>query len=193
MRVAPIGLLYSHDLALLKKYAAEQSIITHNNPQAIAGSVAVAFSVAYMINNGPYILTYEFDKNAFLNELIDFIEGISDAMAVRLRKLKAELNYDEIGLSGWVLESVPAAIYAFVKGPDYFNRCLCELINSGGDSDTNGSIYGAISGSLNSIFRIPRDYIDGLENKYKGRDHILSLSKKLYLLNEQLRFKITVC
>jgi len=189
MRVAPIGLLYHHDLNLLKKYATQQSIITHNNPQAISGSVAIAFSIAYMLNNGPTILTYEFNKENFLDELSDFVEDISMPMSKKINHLKNldELNYKKTGISGWVMESVPASIFTFVQGPDYFNRSLGNIVNAGGDSDTNGSMFGAISGAFNGIKRIPKDFIDGLENNYKGKDYISQLSKHLYALNQKLQ------
>ena len=50
MRVAPIGLLYSHDYDRLVEVAAASSILTHGHPAGIDGAVAAALLVGSALN-----------------------------------------------------------------------------------------------------------------------------------------------
>jgi ADP-ribosylglycohydrolase len=58
---------------------------------------------------------------------------------------------------------------------------MISCVNAGGDTDSMGSMYGAIAGAYYGVSNIPEIWIAGLQNK----DLLVDLSKKLY----KLRFK----
>jgi hypothetical protein len=74
-----------------------------------------------------------------------------------------------------------AAVFAFLKHHDNFERSAQFCVNAGWDTDTMAAINGAICGAWNGINGIPQRYVDHLENGYKGRDYILKLADRLAL------------
>ena len=185
MRVAPIGLVYNKNTNKIVEYAIKQGMITHNNPQANAASITVAYSVAYMLNNE------NLNKDQFIDDLLNVIKPVSIPFYNKIKEIKTN-NYsfdkylENSKCSEWVMETVPAALTAFLENPDDFYGQMFKLVNQGGDADSTGAIYGAISGAHNGIEKIAKrkDMITGLENKYKGKDYILQLSKGLIELNK---------
>jgi poly(ADP-ribose) glycohydrolase ARH3 len=74
-----------------------------------------------------------------------------------------------------VHESLPFALYAFLRHPQSFEACLlCATLN-GGDRDTLGAMACAISGAYLGAEAIPRAWWKKLEN----RRHIEDLAIKL--------------
>lgn len=51
MRVAPVGLLNFKNDEQLKIDAKLTTLITHNNNEAIAGSIAISFGISLILNN----------------------------------------------------------------------------------------------------------------------------------------------
>jgi poly(ADP-ribose) glycohydrolase ARH3 len=62
-------------------------------------------------------------------------------------------------------ESVPFALYAFLRNPHSFEDCLfCAALNSG-DRDTVGAMACAISGAYLGVDVIPQAWRARLENR----------------------------
>jgi len=195
MRAAPLG-LYSG----CKDHGSQSSLmsdceistrITHDDYKAAAGTLAVAASVVYLkncddLNVDDYLKSIEnyvghFELVRRNKEECDE-EFNKDGVANRLSKLIAlkNISYErgikQIGNSGYVLEAVPAAIYAFIKSPEDFEKTVLNAVNNGGDADSIASIAGALSGAYNGINAIPKRFIDKLENY----EYIKSLADKLF-------------
>lgn len=179
MRVAPLALVYYHDLNKLKKVVIQYAKCTHTLPEAVAGSLAVAFSIAYMLNN----FEQPFDAEKFRNELINFIKPVSPEVADSLKQ-DSKLS-ERFGCT--VLESLPYAIKAFIKNPYSYKVTISESIKGAGDADTIAAIAGAISGAINGVTGIPENWIKGLENEEKGRDYIVALANKLFKISEKFK------
>jgi ADP-ribosylglycohydrolase len=192
MRASPIGLFHNFlDQSSNKSfiYNCEDSTrLTHNSYHAIAGTTAVALSILYLKQ---YKIA-EMDK--FLDSIEKFVGSIElmkrrndeklieDGLNSKILALKQligmpyEKGIKKIGNSGYVLEAVPAAIYAFIKSPDDFEKTVINAVNSGGDADTIASIAGALSGAYNGIENIPKRFKENLENL----EEIISLADKLF-------------
>ena len=179
MRVAPLALLYHHDLDALREQTIKSSEVTHKGTVAIAGALSVAFAVAYMLNH----YQEKFDKTRFTSELVDFIKPYSAELADSFKEENA--LYERYGCH--VLESVPHAIRIFMSDPYDFEKAIQNAIAGGGDADTIASMVGAISGTFNGLDKIPQQWIDRLENSPKGRDYIRTLAEKLYEMNKDGR------
>ena len=80
-----------------------------------------------------------------------------------------------LGRSVAVHESLPFAIYAFLRHPKSFEACLFCAILNGGDRDTLGAMACAVSGAYLGIEAIPQAWREKLEN----RQHIEDLAIKL--------------
>jgi len=62
-----------------------------------------------------------------------------------------------------VLHTVPAALYCFLRSPGSFRDTVCLAASAGGDTDTIAAIAGALSGALNGVEAIPKQWLEGLE------------------------------
>ncbi len=179
MRVAPVALLYYYDYELLKKKVIESAICTHTMPEAVAGALSVAFSIAYMLNN----FEAGIDMEEYRQELIKFIKPISSEVADSFKK-DAELMKRH---GCRVLEAVPYSIKAVIDNPDSYEDTITASIKGAGDADTIAAMAGAISGALNGVTNIPKKWIDGLENDKKGKAYIVALAEKLYEVSQKLQ------
>jgi len=61
---------------------------------------------------------------------------------------------------------------------------LIETVNSGGDTDTNGAIVGALLGTFNGIDEIP----DRWKTKLENYEMIKNLGSKLYEVTKTKKF-----
>jgi len=197
-RAAPLGLIYNglgqDSGRSLVSDCIYSSILTHRDQRAFASAAAVARSVNYVKQLNGYL-----DVQHFLKCVSDFTgytetvntKGVPENNGETLESKLKSLNHlrgesfekamKKIGYGGHVFECVPSAILAFVKSPDDFERTIVSAVNSGGDSDSRAAIAGAISGAYNGIEKIPRRFLDNLENK----DLIISLSDKLFEIFSQ--------
>jgi len=167
MRIAPVALFSCSDLDALRTNVIQASIITHSHPEAINGALAVAFALASSVRG-------ELKPKKIIAETIDFI-GATTEMAFKLREVSDILNnrktsieegLEHIGTRTNVLESVGSAFYAFLKTPENFPASVLNAVNAGGDTDTIGSLTGALSGAFNGIKAIPLKWINVLEDKH---------------------------
>jgi len=69
------------------------------------------------------------------------------------------------GIQGFhVADSLPATWAFFLRNP--YNICtLYDVVNAGGDTDSNGAMVGALLGALNGTRIFPQHLIDGLWQK----------------------------
>lgn len=201
MRVSPIGLFYNkeEDLDLLKKYAKDSSVLTHDNWAASAGAVTVARAVAYGLNHD------KIDRRDFIDTLAKFIDDpvyeefneylleLPDYFKMPVKDALRELGLKGVKppfieifntpyikgkgvISGYTVPTVLCALYTFLLTPNDYIKSVEEVIRGAGDTDTTGAICGAISGAFNGIKKIPDMLIDNL----KDHDRIFSTAKKLY-------------
>ncbi|MEA3471009.1 MAG: ADP-ribosylglycohydrolase family protein, partial [Thermodesulfobacteriota bacterium] len=60
-----------------------------------------------------------------------------------------------LGCTVAVYESMPFAVYSFMKHSESFENCIFCAVLNGGDRDTLGAMAGAISGAYLGIDAIP--------------------------------------
>jgi ADP-ribosylglycohydrolase len=179
MRVSPVGLRHYDDLKTLKKAAVEQARVTHTDPEAAAGAAGVAFAVARGITEETAV-----NRSSFIQQVADFIAPISEKMADKIRGLSDYLSagpedgFAYTGNGGYVMETVPGALFAFLLSPYDFEKTVLAAVNAGGDTDSLGAMAGAVSGAFNGASAIPERWKTGVE----GREYIESLAVRLYTL-----------
>lgn len=66
------------------------------------------------------------------------------------------------GVSGYVNETVPAALYCWAATPQDFRRCVTRAVLLGGDTDSVAAITGAIAGANLGDASIPSEWISQL-------------------------------
>jgi ADP-ribosylglycohydrolase len=67
-------------------------------------------------------------------------------------------------LQGWAAhEAIAAAAFVFARHPDSPRQAMLEAVNSPGDSDSLGTLVGALTGARSGIDAIPDDWCRDVE------------------------------
>ena len=82
-----------------------------------------------------------------------------------------------LGRSVAVHESMPYALYAFLRHPGSYENCLFCAVMSGGDRDTLGAMACAISGAYLGVEAIPWFWLDKLERRRQIEELALKLAR----------------
>lgn len=84
----------------------------------------------------------------------------------RLRDLTAfaDQSEDAIRSSGYVVDTIEAAVWALVK-TDSFQSALLRAVNLGDDTDTVGAIAGGLAGLYYGFDAIPDDWVAALQRR----------------------------
>ncbi|XP_029661700.1 ADP-ribose glycohydrolase ARH3-like [Formica exsecta] len=169
MRIAPVSLFSYNNYDNLLHYVREVTQITHANELGINGAILQAIAIQQSLCLYP---SEELNVSNFIDNLInkmDKIEvGESQPYKERLKIVKNLLSENggepneqrivkELGANVRALESVPTAIFCFLKAQKRIKRirtnnpvrrAIQYAITLGGDTDTIASMTGAITGAL---------------------------------------------
>lgn len=177
MRVGPVGLVF-HAAPDLYEQAHISAAVTHAHPIGIDGAAVLARAIAQVVTLAP---DGTFPVESFCQELIAFartaeiqykLSQVQRLVGDQVPPLEAARR---LGQSVAVHESLPFALYAFLRYPQSFEACLfCATLN-GGDRDTLGAMACAVSGAYLGVEAIPSAWLEKLEN----REYIESLARDL--------------
>ena len=180
MRIVPLG-LYFHNSGKIYELACKSAEITHAHPIGKDGAAIQALAVAQAVKLDS---TKEFRPEEFVGYLID--SARTSEIREKLQLLEKLLTKDilpaiaakQLGRSVAVHESLPFAIYSFLRFPSSFEDCLYCAIMQGGDRDSLGAMAGAISGAYLGSEAIPLSWRTKLENREKIEGLALELARK---------------
>ncbi|NIP66942.1 hypothetical protein GWN63_02840 [Candidatus Bathyarchaeota archaeon] len=183
MRVAPVGIFYYDDVKRLRAVSNAQSRITHTHELGMEGAALQAYAVALATKAEA---SSKLDLSAFLSELQGF--ACNEVYEQKLRKIQGLLDEKskrrvtrELGNSVTAHNSVPTAIYSFLRNRHSLKKSVLYAISLGGDTDTIGAMTGAISGAYHGEEAIPECWKNGLES----REHIEMLARKLWRIKSR--------
>jgi ribA/ribD-fused uncharacterized protein len=180
MRAAPVGLANPTDTAVLVHDAAISTVITHRDPMAVASSVAQAFLVARLVNSPFGTL----DVSETMSELSTLLDRIDDQghperkpdasgqpvrLVDRILFVASSLDWSPDRLfamthnGAFVLESLPAAIWCFLRTPEDPERVIVTAANMGYDADTVAAMAGNLAGAYVGESSLPTRWLDSLE------------------------------
>ncbi len=150
------------------------SIMTHATSLAVSSGLAQVAATLYCLDHDQD----NFNHHEFLEQIMEFsaigpkiLVGDSSAnLNERLAHLSSMLNaedqeiIDKFGAgSCYVFDSLPFAYAFFLRNP-FSIETLYQVVNAGGDTDTNAAICGALLGALNGIEILPKDLREGVQN-----------------------------
>ena len=180
MRAAPVGLANPTDTAMLVHDAALSTVITHHDAMAVASAVAQAFLVARLVNTPFGTL----DVTELMSELSTLLDHIDDPghperkpgasghpvrLVDRILFVASNLAWPPDRLfamthnGAFVLESLPAAIWCFLRTPEDSERVIVTAANMGYDADTVAAMAGNLAGAYVGESRLPSRWLTGLE------------------------------
>lgn len=175
MRIAPVGLFDCLHRNRLAEDARLATIITHRHPEAVAGAMAVAYMVAEAAAGALDPATVLADTIAFVGES-GVAENLSRAQELLAQGVETGRALQVLGTTGYVVHTVAAAAYCFLRTPDDFERTVIDAVMGGNDADTTAAVAGAISGTYNGEAAIPARWRENVE---RGAE-IEALARKLW-------------
>jgi poly(ADP-ribose) glycohydrolase ARH3 len=165
MRMIPIGLFFSHCPEELTRAALDDCSITHNEPRARAASVAVAYLLARLLQSDER--SWPADQVLETADRISHLDKDLAAVlqwATQITHLPPEEALFEIGTSSDSIETVPAAVYCFLKHPRNFSGAVLPAVNAGDATDSIAALAGSFVGALAGAQAIDKQLLRGLEN-----------------------------
>jgi ADP-ribosylglycohydrolase len=166
MRSAIIGARFCEDPERLRAYVLASTRLTHTDPRAAVGALAVANAAAWAVTHDPVD-----DASPIVGELAALAGAdpewtrACDALGegLRMRRTVAEFAAAigcERGVTGYVYHTVPVALYAWLRHRGDFRGALAAVVACGGDTDTVGAITGAVVGASGA--GIPPEWVAGI-------------------------------
>jgi ADP-ribosylglycohydrolase len=140
--------------------------LTHTDPRAEEGALLVAQAARLGIA-GAKLEPIEFLQAAVSRVSGSELRDAVGAAAQALSACKSPLEFAQSqgwmkGVSGYVNQTVPAALYCWARLPSDFQRCVEDAVLLGGDTDSVAAITGAISGAHLGCDAVPSHWIAGL-------------------------------
>ena len=179
VRISPIGIInMGYGSTKLHNEARACCIITHTHQIAVAASIALASGISYLVYKGHHLLSGQH----FIDIICEQIQEICTELTSVLKSIPPLLDrepkeaFEVLGTGGYVLETLPAAIFCFLKYPRDFEKTVVCAANAGNDTDSLAAIAGNLSGAYNGYGNIPNKFLKTLE----GRNYILELADNLF-------------
>jgi ADP-ribosylglycohydrolase len=174
MRLAPVPLFYASDPEVAISMSAESSRTTH-------GAVTCLDACRYF--GGLIVGAVQGDsKEKLLGKRYAPVDGIWDRVPlcaeideIACGSFKRKEPPEIVG-SGYVVQSLEAALWAFYKSSTFEEGCLLA-VNIGNDADTTGAIYGQLAGAYYGVEGIRSDWRECLAYI----DLISRLAESLYI------------
>ncbi len=176
MRTAPVGLVHAHDRTPteLLAEAVRFALPTHGGAVGVAGAVAMAAAVGYLARRAvagettlspDAVADFVADATSTLEDVPTRTRrppGAPEYLRDRLRAIPRWLEwpparvFERTWTGAFALESVPAAIYAFLRSPNDPRAVLLTAANAGHDSDTIAAMAGNLVGAWLGAKRMAR-------------------------------------
>ena len=188
MRTAPLGLVVEAGTAF--RYGAECAAITHDHPSGYLPAGFLSELICHLtagtgLDEAIEISTRELIKYEGHQESLDIIQTAqvlakNDKLVEQAIKILGE---------GWVGEEALAiSLYCSLKFTDDWLAGTLAAVNHSGDSDSTGSIAGAIFETINGLEAIPASFIERLENQGKIKKITMDMYR-LFVEGEKLSYE----
>ena len=184
MRVAPASLLAVRNMEQVASLARQTAVITHTHRLGIEGAVLQACAVCLALRQDA---DEPINHGAFLDALQAYAGTVAYQEKIeqtrRLLDLGEQVGREEVvaqlgnGIEG--LNSVPTAVYAFLRWSRSFRDVVTYAISLGGDTDTIACMAGALVGGYRGMQDIPkawRDRVEGTERLQELADSLMRLA-----------------
>ena len=166
MRLAPVPIrfthLYPNDISELGRLAAESSLPTHASDQCLSACRYLALVLAAFIQgeNRDEVLSPDWKPLQELHATEPLHPLILETAEGSFRRRQPPI----IKGSGWVVQSLEAALWAF-HDSNRFEEAVLKAVNLGDDSDTTGAVCGQLAGAYWGESNIPQELLSGLARK----------------------------
>ena len=179
MRLAAVPMFYSFDPEKAVFYSGESSKTTHGSELTVDACRYMGGIISGALNDTI--------KDKLLSSQYSPVKGLwerqplcGEIFEVASGSFKRK-DPPEIRGTGYVVESLEAALWAFHNSSSFEEGCLMA-VNLGNDADTTGAIYGQIAGAYYGATAIPQQWLDMLAM----RELIEGLAERLFEVSSLL-------
>lgn len=169
MRLAPVPMRYAHDMDKVIRYSAQSSRTTHATAEAVDACKLFGVMIAMALHGQ--------SKEEILFETGKHLDW--DQLSPKIRQIAAgdyqAKSEQEIEGSGYVVESLEAALWVFLTTESY-KQAVLAAANLGDDADTTGAVAGQLAGAYYGVKAIPPEWLE----KLKYREMIEKFAVRLY-------------
>lgn len=160
MRLAPIPMFFHTDRDLTIAMSAESARTTHGAVECVEASQLFG------------AMLYKALSGATREEIL-FAHGVGTTTSPKLKQIALgayrEKSENEIQGSGYVVESLEAALWCFLT-TDSFRDAILKATNLGQDADTTAAICGQLAGAFYGETGIPNSWLNQV-----ARGHEISI------------------
>ena len=163
MRAAIFG-AYFDDIQQLQEFLKAATVVTHTDPKAYHGAIAVALAAMLgrqnqHVKGDQFLQLYSATVTDAHDELLPKLKQAVDSVrqGETVLEFAAELGCHQ-KVSGYVLETVPMAIHAWLSHQRDYRSAVTSIIACGGDADTTAAIVGGIVGATVGANQIPEKW-----------------------------------
>jgi ADP-ribosylglycohydrolase len=185
MRSAILGACFGEYPDKLRDLVNASTRMTHTDPKAEQGALAIALTTHFLCQNRPLSLEhfYEFHAEHLgsdAGELLSLIEQVLRSVEAgeTTAVFAARLGLEE-GVSGYILHTVPVAIHAAISHADDLEGALQAVLECGGDTDTVAAITGGMVGACLGSDGIPERLKRGVWEPIYSSVWLVQLGKSL--------------
>ncbi len=177
MRAPVLGVLLADDQELRRTLGRAVAEVTHTDPRAVEGTLFAAELAALAARAAPAA-----DRNALARQALSVVaERELLAALTRALEFAAGSDSDEtaaasLGTSGYIVHSLPLALFAFVRHGAAALAAIQCAIRAGGDTDTTAAIAGAWCGALHGAQALPAPLVTRLCPGPYGTRHLTHLA-----------------
>jgi ADP-ribosyl-[dinitrogen reductase] hydrolase len=171
MRCSPVALRWRNSGARLVEAARTSALVTHYDPLCEWSTIVVAVCVAVALAG----------EDIDHDELADAVEAsespaeVAEAIRfVRGRGLR-DLELDDPMDMGYTLNAMQVGLWAFTKALD-FEDTLVQVVDEGGDTDSNGAVAGAVMGARVGQSGVPQRWLANVPDT----DRLVELADALH-------------
>ncbi|MDF1535142.1 MAG: ADP-ribosylglycohydrolase family protein [bacterium] len=190
MRAAVLGACFGREPDRMRPYVEASTLLTHTDPKAIQGALAVALAAAAAVREGAGNLQPGRLLAAVKEQSVD--PGFGDLVEKIERYLEEGATVREFaqgmglgaGVSGYMYHTVPVVLFAFLRHLGEYEQTLRSVIELGGDADTTGAIAGALAGAAVGMEGIPRRWKEGLVEWPRSMEWMVRLAGRLAALED---------
>ena len=166
MRAGILGVAFGHDSVRLRELVGRSTRLTHTDPKAEAGALAVALAAhVAATTDASAELRFRALLSAHLDEpeLLELIDrAMRSAAALEETDAFARSLGLERGVTGYMYHTVPVVLQAWLRHPRDFRAGVNAVVGCGGDTDTTAAILGSIVGAGVGRAGLPADWLANL-------------------------------
>lgn len=164
MRINPFVLyasIVNVDYDFFREIIRNGSALTHAHERSILGCQIYGYVLAFLLTEQ----SKESIKMGIKEAYFDLKDATEISHYERIFQSNFEfLTRDEIKSSGYIVDTLEAALWCLLTTNDY-KECVLKAVNLGGDTDTIAAIAGGLAGALYGYEAIPKEWLNTLAQR----------------------------